>query len=61
MNVKPTSSRSSAFEISVATAYLEYDGNRHTVQPSKRLLALAGRTCRQHPPGEVGDPFFGDA
>jgi molybdopterin-synthase adenylyltransferase len=44
----------------VGTAYLEYDGNRHTVQPSN-LLALAGRTCRHYPAGEVGDPFLGDA
>jgi hypothetical protein len=25
------------------------------------LLALAAGTCRHHPPGEIGDPFFGDA
>ena len=40
-----------------ASAYLEYDGNRHTVQSSNRLIPLAGVVCPHYPPDAVGDPF----
>jgi len=46
---------------SAAMAYLEYDGNTHTVQPSRRMLALSNRPCPHHPAEEVGDAFFGSA
>ena len=42
----------------IGSTYLEYDGNRHTVVPSNRLGALAGRPCRHYHAGDVGDPFF---
>jgi hypothetical protein len=43
----------------ISTAYLEYDGNSHTVQVSNRLGALAGRPCVQFQPEDRGDAFFG--
>jgi molybdopterin-synthase adenylyltransferase len=49
---------------SIGSTYLEYDGNRHVVTPSNRLLAIEGRPCRHYCQGDVGDPFFelaGDA
>ncbi len=42
----------------IASKYLEYDGNRHTVTPSNRLGAVRGRACRHFHPSDVGDPFF---
>jgi molybdopterin/thiamine biosynthesis adenylyltransferase len=41
----------------IASAYLEYDGNNHTVQSSNRLLPLAGVKCPHYPADAVGDPF----
>lgn len=41
----------------LASAYLEYDGNRHTVQSSNRLLPLAGIKCAHYPSDAIGDPF----
>jgi molybdopterin/thiamine biosynthesis adenylyltransferase len=35
--------------------YLEYDGNRGTVQPSSRLLYLPEGPCAHYPPDQVGD------
>jgi len=43
----------------ISTAYLEYDGNSHTVKPSNRLAALAGRRCSHFHPADRGDAFFG--
>jgi molybdopterin-synthase adenylyltransferase len=43
----------------ISTAYLEYDGNSHTVKVSNRLAALAGRQCSHFHPGDRGDAFFG--
>jgi hypothetical protein len=40
-------------------AYLEYDGNSHTLKPSNRLAALAGRRCSHFHPADRGDLFFG--
>lgn len=42
----------------IATAYLEYDGNAHTVGPSNRLRIIAGKTCPHYSADEVGDPFL---
>ena len=41
----------------VASACLEFDGNRHTVE-TNRMNALRGVRCRHYHDGEVGDPFF---
>lgn len=43
---------------SIGSAYLEYDGNRHTVTPSNRLGTVAGRPCKHYHHNDVGDPFF---
>ena len=43
----------------ISTAYLEYNGNSHTVKPSNRLAALAGRCCSHFHPADRGDAFFG--
>jgi len=42
----------------LSTAFLEYDGNTHTVQPSNRLRVLKGMKCPHHPCSEVGDRFW---
>lgn len=39
-------------------AYLEYDGNKHTVSPSMRLTAIANRPCNHFATNETGDPRF---
>ena len=38
--------------------YLEYDGNKGTVAPSKRMLFMDGTCCPHHPADETGDPLF---
>src|ERR1700730_436500 len=43
----------------ISTAYLEYDGNSHTLKPSNRLPACAGRRCSHFHPAARGDAFFG--
>lgn len=40
------------------TAYLEYDGNKHTVTASRRLEVLHSRECEHHPKNEIGEPGF---
>lgn len=42
----------------LASAYLEYDGNRQQVATSNRLKAVIGHECRHHGAGETGDPLF---
>lgn len=42
----------------LASAYLEYDGNRQQVVTSNRLKAVAGRACDHYPAGQVGDPLI---
>jgi hypothetical protein len=43
----------------IATTYLEYDGNQHTVNVSNRLTATEGRTCNHHNNiNDLGDPFW---
>jgi molybdopterin/thiamine biosynthesis adenylyltransferase len=39
-------------------AYLEYDGNRGTIMPSKRMEFLKAAPCPHHPLDETGDPLF---
>lgn len=41
-----------------ASAYLEYDGNRHQVSTSNRWKALAGRPCPHYASDQTGDPLF---
>lgn len=42
----------------IASAYLEYDGNRHQVLTSNRLKAVAGATCAHYAADQTGDPLF---
>lgn len=43
----------------VSTEYLEYDGNRHTLARSNRLVAMLGRACPHFGSIEnLGDPFW---
>jgi hypothetical protein len=42
----------------LASAYLEYDGNRQQVATSNRLRAVIGHECRHHGACETGDPLF---
>lgn len=46
------------FSTPVDSAYLEYDGNVGTLNPSYRIKHLLGRDCPHHPPNERGDPMF---
>ena len=41
-----------------AFVYLEYDGNRGTISPSRHMDTLKGRLCLHHPSYETGDPMF---
>lgn len=38
--------------------FLDYDGNRGSVTPNKRMAMLKGFTCPHHPMDETGDPLF---
>lgn len=38
--------------------YLDYDGNKGTVTPNKRMAMLKGCSCPHHPADETGDPLF---
>jgi hypothetical protein len=38
--------------------YLDYDGNKGTVTPNKRMALLKDHVCPHHPAGEAGDPLF---
>lgn len=42
----------------MTAAYLEYDGNKHTVSPSMRLAAIANQPCRHYNVNETGEPRF---
>lgn len=39
-------------------AYMEYDGNKHTVSPSMRLAAVGNRPCGHHNVNETGEARF---
>lgn len=38
--------------------FLDYDGNRGTLTPNKRMDLLKNRACPHHPLDETGDPLF---
>ncbi|WIW50458.1 ThiF family adenylyltransferase (plasmid) [Bradyrhizobium sp. 62B] len=38
--------------------YLDYDGNKGTIIPNKRMTLLKDHVCPHHPPAEAGDPLF---
>jgi hypothetical protein len=38
--------------------YLDYDGNKGTVTPNKRMDLLKDQPCPHHPADETGDPLF---
>lgn len=42
----------------LSAAYMEYDGNKHTMSPSMRLAAVSSRHCSHHPANEAGEPRF---
>lgn len=42
----------------MTAAYLEYDGNKHTIVPSMRLAAIANRPCSHYLAHETGEPRF---
>jgi molybdopterin/thiamine biosynthesis adenylyltransferase len=41
-----------------ASAYLEYDGNKHTIAPSKSFALIQQHACPHHYPEEAGDAMF---
>jgi hypothetical protein len=41
--------------------YLDYDGNRGTLQPHIRLEYMDRKPCQHYPPNQVGDPDFAPA
>jgi len=41
-----------------SSAYLEYDGNRHTLTPSKSFALIQQQPCPHHFPEKAGDPLF---
>lgn len=38
--------------------YLDYDGNKGTITPNKRMELLKDQVCPHHPASEIGDPLF---
>lgn len=42
----------------MAAAYLEYDGNKHTISPSMRLAAFGNRPCSHYNVDETGETRF---
>lgn len=40
------------------SAYLEYDGDQHSLRPSNIMKIIANRPCRHYERDAVGDPFF---
>lgn len=38
--------------------FLEYDGNRHELRPSRVLAVLRGVSCPHFPSEDLGDPFW---
>lgn len=41
-----------------SSAYLEYDGNKHTVVPSKSFALIQAKPCPHFHPNEVGEAIF---
>ena len=42
----------------MTAAYLEYDGNKHTVSPSMRLAAIGKHPCNHHNVNDTGEMRF---
>lgn len=38
--------------------YIEYDGNKHTLQPNQAFALLSRQRCQHHQPSEAGDALF---
>ncbi|GAB4070703.1 ThiF family adenylyltransferase [Ancylobacter sonchi] len=38
--------------------FLDYDGNKGSITPNKRMVMLKGCGCTHHPLDEAGDPLF---
>lgn len=38
--------------------FLDYDGNKGSITPNKRMAMLKGCNCTHHPLDETGDPLF---
>lgn len=45
-------------EAYVESAFLEYDGNLHTLAHGQRHKRMLGKPCNHHSPNELGDPLF---
>ncbi|MGX9574271.1 HesA/MoeB/ThiF family protein [Mesorhizobium sp. f-mel] len=41
-----------------AFVFLDYDGNKGSITPNKRMAMLKGCACAHHPMDEAGDPLF---
>jgi hypothetical protein len=41
-----------------SSAYLEYDGNRHTIAPSKSFAPIQSQLCPHYHPNEAGEAMF---
>jgi len=46
------------FELSSASAYLEYNGNTPSLNPSPRMEFAAATQCPHFSTSDIGDPFF---
>jgi hypothetical protein len=42
----------------IESAFLEYDGNLHTLVNGHRHKRMLGKACNHHGQSELGDPFF---
>lgn len=42
----------------IESAFLEYDGNLHTLVHGQRHKRMLGKPCKHHPQNDLGDPFF---
>lgn len=46
------------YTLSILMQFIEYDGNRHVLQPSSVLSIVKGGECPHYPADAVGDPFW---
>jgi hypothetical protein len=42
----------------VESAFLEYDGNRHTLVHGERHKRMMGKACKHYATSDLGDPLF---
>lgn len=42
----------------IESAFLEYDGNLHTLVHGQRHKRMLGKLCKHYSPNELGDPLF---